>query len=346
MKKISVGIIGATGYTGIELLRLLLQHPHVDLKAIGSRKEAGIAVADIFPNMRGHTSLHFSHSDDMDVFYNCDVVFFATPHATAMHKARDLLAHRVKVIDLAADFRFKDPTVFETWYGQAHACPDLLADSVYGLPELHRDKIRTANIIGLPGCYPTAVQLGLAPVLKAELIDAFSLIADCKSGISGAGRKAEIGLLAAENNGNFRAYGLGGHRHHPEIVQGLRLMSNKDTHIHFVPHLLPSIRGIHATLYARILPDAKQANFQQLYENFYSNEPFVDVMPPGSHPETRSVQGTNGVKIALHQQEDLLIILVVEDNLIKGAAGQGIQCMNILFNFDETTGLRSIACLP
>lgn len=347
MKKINVGIIGATGYTGSELLRLLLNHPHAQVTAVGSRKEAGLAIAEFFPHLRKHTDLKFVDSSKLDAFYDCDVVFFATPHGAAMQATPELLANGCKVIDLAADFRLKDVAVFEKWYGMAHTCPEVLKDAVYGLVEINREKIRHANVIGLPGCYPTAVQLGLAPVLKAELIAAKSIIADCKSGISGAGRKAEVELLSAENQTNFRAYGLKGHRHQPEILQGLcDIVRHDEVDLHFVPHLLPNIRGIHATIYARILPEAQDADFQQLYEHFYANEPFIDVMPAGSHPETRSVAGTNQVRIAVHKQNDLLIILVVEDNLVKGAAGQGVQCMNLMFNFAETDGLNLIALVP
>jgi N-acetyl-gamma-glutamyl-phosphate reductase len=347
MKKIRVGIIGATGYTGSELLRLLLRHPYVDLKAVGSRKEAGTPVADLFPHLRKHTTLKFIDSTDLQAFYECDVVFFATPHGAAMKAAPELRQAGCKIIDLAADFRIRDTEVFKKWYGMDHTCPDILAEAVYGLAEINREKIKHADVIGLAGCYPTAVQLGLAPVLQAELIDAKSIIADCKSGISGAGRKAEIELLSAENQTNFRAYALKGHRHQPEILQGLcDIVRHDEVHLHFVPHLVPNIRGIHATIYARIAPEAKAADFQQLYEHFYANEPFVDVLPAGSHPETRSVAGTNQVCIAVHQQGDLLIILVVEDNLVKGAAGQGVQCMNLMFNCPETAGLELIALVP
>lgn len=346
-KRIEVGIIGATGYTGSELLRLLLKHPNVEVTVVGSRSEAGMPVSQLFTNLRGHTDLAFVDSSNLENFKTCDVVFFATPHATAMHAVPTLLEFGCKVIDLSADFRLKDAQTFKAWYGHEHACPDLLEEAVYGLVEINRDLIAGARLIALPGCYPTSVQLALAPVLKAELIEADTLIADCKSGISGAGRKADVSLLMSESADNFRAYSLQGHRHQPEILQGLKMMSKlDDVNINFIPHLLPIIRGIHSTVYARILPEARGANFQQLYENFYKNDVFVDVMPYPSHPETRSVKGTNMLRLAIHQQGDLLIILAVEDNLVKGAAGQGVQCLNCMFNLPEQTGLDLIALVP
>ena len=346
-RKINVGIVGGTGYTGSELLRLLLSHPQVDIQAITSRSESGIPIAKIFPNLIGRSDLCFSEPNDT-IFDGCDVVFFATPHGVAMNQAQSLLNKNIKIIDLAADFRLKDINVFKQWYGIEHICPEILDKAVYGLPEINREKIRQAKVIGLPGCYPTSVQLGLAPVLRAGLIDTKTLIADCKSGVSGAGRKAEINSLMAEAADNFKAYGVAnGHRHQPEILQGLcDIAKHSDININFIPHLVPMIRGIHSTLYARILPDAMSANFQQLYENFYIAEPFIDILPSGSHPETRNVKASNKMQIAVHKQGDLLIILVVEDNLVKGAAGQGVQCLNIMFDLPETLGLEQIAIMP
>lgn len=346
---IKVGIVGGTGYTGVELLRLLVSHPEVDIRAITSRKEDGLPVADMFPSLRGHVGLRFSAPDKADLT-QCDVVFFATPHGVAMAQAPALLAAGVKVIDLAADFRLQDPATFATWYGMPHTCTDLLAEAVYGLPEINRDAIRTARLIGLPGCYPTSMQLGFAPLLAgpAALVAEGSLIADCKSGVSGAGRKAEVGSLMAEAGDNFKAYGVKGHRHLPETVQGLQAIAGRPVGLTFVPHLVPMIRGIHSTLYATILPHARQTDFQALYARYYADERFVDVMPPGSHPETRSVRGSNMLRIAVHRPNDgdLLVILVVEDNLVKGAAGQGVQCMNLMFGLAEDSGLRHVPLLP
>lgn len=346
---IKVGIVGGTGYTGVELLRILAAHPEVELAAITSRKEDGLPVADMFPSLRGHVSLAFS-SPDKAKLTECDVVFFATPHGVAMAQAPELLAAGVKVIDLAADFRLKDTAEFEKWYGMPHSCPDLLAEAVYGLPEVNRAAITQARLIGLPGCYPTSMQLGFAPLLAQgkPLVNEAALIADCKSGVSGAGRKAEISTLLAEAADNFKAYGVKGHRHLPETVQGLQAIASRPVGLTFVPHLVPMIRGIHSTLYATILPEARDTDFQALYENHFKGERFVDVLPAGSHPETRSVRASNMLRVAVHRPGggDLLVILVVEDNLVKGAAGQGVQCMNIMFGLEEKTGLAHVPVLP
>ncbi len=346
---IKVGIVGGTGYTGVELLRILAAHPDVELTAITSRKEDGMPVADMFPSLRGHVSLAFSAPEKARLD-QCDVVFFATPHGVAMAQARELLAAGVKVIDLAADFRIKDTAEFEKWYGMSHTCPDILAEAVYGLPEVNRDAIRTARVIGLPGCYPTSMQLGFKPLLSQgkPLVQEASLIADCKSGVSGAGRKAEVHALLAEAADNFKAYAVKGHRHLPETVQGLQAIAGRKVGLTFVPHLVPMIRGIHSTLYATLLPEARDTDFQSLYEQHYANDPFVDVLPAGSHPETRSVRASNMLRIAVHRPGggDLLVILVVEDNLVKGASGQGVQCMNLMFGLDEATGLRHVPILP
>ncbi|MEA5097765.1 MAG: N-acetyl-gamma-glutamyl-phosphate reductase [Burkholderiaceae bacterium] len=347
---IKVGIVGGTGYTGVELLRLLAAHPQVQLTSITSRKEDGMPVAEMFPSLRNRVMLAYSTPEKAHL-NECDVVFFATPHGVAMSQARELLAAGVKIIDLAADFRLKDTAAFKQWYGMEHACPDILAEAVYGLPEVNRDAIKQARVIGLPGCYPTSVQLGLAPLLTQgkPLVNESALISDSKSGTSGAGRKAAIGSLLAEASDNFHAYGVKGHRHLPEIVQGLEaLTGGRKVGLTFVPHLVPMIRGIHSTLYASILPEARDVDFQALYENHYRGAAFVDVMPAGSHPETRSVRASNILRIAVHRPfgGDTLVILVVEDNLVKGAAGQGVQCMNLMFGLDEVAGLQHIPVIP
>src|SRR5690606_14839905 len=285
--RIKAGIVGGTGYTGVELLRLLSQHPNVDLVAITSRKEDGLRVDDMYPSLRGHVDLAFSHPDKAPLT-GCDVVFFATPHGVAMAQAPELLQAGVKIIDLAADFRLQDTAAFEQWYKMPHACPEILAEAVYGLPELHREAIKKARVIGNPGCYPTTVALGLAPLLGdgRQLVDATTLIADCKSGVTGAGRKAEIGLLFSEASDSFKAYSVAGHRHHPEIVAQLQALLGTSVGLTFVPHLTPLIRGMHSTIYARIAPEARDTDFQALFEARYADEPFVDVMPAGSTPET------------------------------------------------------------
>lgn len=349
---IKVGIVGGTGYTGVELLRLLAQHPEAQVVAITSRKEAGMPVADMYPSLRGRVDLAFVTPDEARLT-ECDVVFFATPHGVAMSQARQLLAAGVKIIDLAADFRLKNVSEFERWYGMPHACPDILAEAVYGLPELNREAIRRARVIGNPGCYPTSVQLGFAPLLRTPgLVEAAHLIANCASGVSGAGRKAEVHTLLAEASDNFKAYGVKGHRHGPEINQQLRQIAgvpagSPEVNCLFVPHLIPAIRGIHSTLYARLTPQGQAADLQGLFEEFYRNEPFVDVMPPGSAPETRSVRASNFVRIAVHKpMPDLAMVLVVEDNLTKGASGQAVQCMNLMFGLKETAGLLQVPVLP
>jgi N-acetyl-gamma-glutamyl-phosphate reductase len=343
-KTIKVGIVGGTGYTGVELLRLLVQHPHCALQAITSRKEAGMPVAEMFPNLRGRVDLRFSEPAAAGLD-RCDVVFFATPNGVAMQEARALVDAGVKVIDLAADFRIRDVAVWEQYYRMKHACPELVAEAVYALPEINRDEIRKARVIANPGCYPTAVQLGFLPLVEAGCIDLGHLIADAKSGVSGAGRKAETHILHAEASDNFKAYGVPGHRHHPEIVQGLTRAAGRPVGLVFVPHLTPMIRGIHATLYARL---TRAVDLQALYEKRYAGESFVDVMPAGSHPETRSVRGANHCRIAVHQPQggDTVVVLSVIDNLVKGAAGQAVQNMNLLFGLAEDTGLTQVALLP
>lgn len=348
---ISVGIVGGTGYTGVELLRLLLRHPEVQVTVLTSRTEAGRRVDDMFPSLRGHTDLCYSDLNIEDL-KQCDVVFFATPHGVAMKHAADLVAANTKVVDLAADFRLQDLAQFEKWYGMEHACPDILKDSVYGLSELNREQIKTAQVIGNPGCYPTTVQLGLAPLLKSAetLIKPESIIIDAKSGVSGAGRKASLGMIYSENADNFKAYGVAGHRHHPEIVEALENISGqKDVfnHIVFVPHLVPMIRGMLSTMYIDLTDAGDATDVQALYEQFYAQEQFVDVMPAGSSPETRSVRGANQLRIALYKpQPKKLVVLVAQDNLVKGAAGQAVQNMNLMFGFAEQAGLEVIGLLP
>jgi N-acetyl-gamma-glutamyl-phosphate reductase len=344
---IKVGIVGGTGYTGVELLRMLAVHPDVELTAITSRKEDGLPVADMFPSLRGRVHLAFSAPDKVDLS-ECDVVFFATPHGVAMAQAPALLAAGVKVIDLAADFRLKDQSTFEQWYKIPHTCPELLEQAVYGLPELNRDAVKGARLIANPGCYPTTMQLGYYPLLKVGVIDAASLIADAKSGVSGAGRKAEIGTLFSESSDNFKAYGVSGHRHTPETVAQLQRFTEQKVGLVFTPHLVPMIRGMHSTLYARLTKDIDNAALQALFEEQYKDAPFVDVMPFGSHPETRSTRGSNMLRLALHRPDNgnTVIVLVVQDNLVKGASGQAIQCMNLMFGLEESTGLQQIALLP
>lgn len=341
---IKVGIVGGTGYTGVELLRLLVTHPEVAIEVITSRSEAGMPVSDLFPNLRGHLDLAFCEPD-VDQLAACDVVFFATPHTVAMASVPELMQRGTRIIDLSADFRLKDIQLWQQWYNTPHTCPEYAAHAIYGLPELNRHAIREAQLVAVAGCYPTAVQLGFYPLLEAGLIDPMQLIADAKSGTSGAGRKAAIGTLLTESADSMKAYAVSGHRHLPEIRQTLMQMAGQTVGLTFVPHLSPMIRGIHATLYGRL---TTQQDLQQLFESHYADEPFVDVMPAGSHPETRSVRGANTCRIAVHQPEggDTVVVLSVIDNLVKGASGQAIQTMNIMFGFAETAGLNHIAALP
>lgn len=342
---ISVGIVGGTGYTGAELLRLLAQHPSAKVAVLTSRKESGQRADEVFPQLRGHCDLRFS-APDVDALRGCDAVFFATPHGTAMEMAPVLLEAGVKVIDLSADFRLRDPVIFRHWYGIEHGAPDLLEEAVYGLPERYRTEIQSARLVANPGCYPTAVQLALIPLLSGDYIHRDGIIADCKSGVSGAGREAKIGSLFCEASDSFKAYGVPGHRHWPEIAQGLTFIAGAPVGLTFVPHLLPLIRGIHATVYARLLKP--KGDLQALFEAHYADEPFVDVMPAGSHPETRSVRASNTCRIAVHlaPDEQTVVLLSVIDNLVKGAAGQAIQNLNLMFGFEEHAGLDAPPVSP
>ena len=345
---IKAGIVGGTGYTGVELLRLLAQHPQVEIAAITSRKEAGTPVSTIFPSLRGRVALAFSEPERSPL-RQCDVVFFATPNGVAMGEARVLVDAGVRVIDLSADFRIKDVLEWERWYRLKHAAPELVAEAVYGLCEVNRAAIRAARLVANPGCYPTSVQLGFLPLVEAGAVDLDHLIADAKSGVSGAGRKTDQHLLFSEASDNFAAYGVMGHRHWPEIRQGLSQIAGRDIGLIFTPHLAPMIRGIHATLYARV---TRELNFQTLFEQRYAAEPFVDVMPAGSYPDTRSVRAANVCRIAVHRpsesarRADTLVVLSVIDNLVKGASGQAVQNMNIMFGLPESAGLGQVPVVP
>ena len=343
---INVGIVGGTGYTGVELLRLLSQHPDVSVEAITSRSESGVKVADMYPNLRGHYDQLTFREPNAEQLGAMDAVFFATPHGVAHALAGELLEKSTRVIDLSADFRLRDADEWSQWYGQPHGAPELLGEAVYGLPEMHRDAIRQARLIAVPGCYPTAVQLGYLPLLEAGLINPEQLIADCKSGVTGAGRGAKVPSLLAEASESMKAYGAGGHRHLPEIRQGLGDIHGQAVKLTFVPHLTPMIRGIHATLYGQLNADPQ--DLQVLFEQRYANEPFVDVMPAGSHPETRSVKGINTCRLAVHRpgNADTVVVLSVIDNLVKGASGQAIQNLNLMFGLPETRGLEAPALMP
>jgi len=344
-QRLNVGIVGGTGYTGVELLRLLVGHPDAEIQAITSRAESGIRVDELFPSLRGRLDLAFCAPDEARL-EQCDVVFFATPHCVAMNAVKPLLEAGVRVIDLSADFRLRDASAWQRWYGHAHAAPELLGEAVYGLPERHRDAIREARLVAAPGCYPTAVQLGFIPLLEAGIVEPASLVASAMSGVSGAGRQAQVDNLLGECSDSLKAYAVPGHRHLPEIEQGLQRCSVEPVRLTFIPHLAPMIRGIHATLVARLREPG--IDLQELFERRYAAEPAVDVMPAGSHPQTRSVRGANICRIAVHrpQGRDTVVVLSVIDNLVKGAAGQAVQVMNIMFGLSEAAGLDNVPLSP
>jgi N-acetyl-gamma-glutamyl-phosphate reductase len=348
---IRAGIVGGTGYTGVELLRILALHAEVEVAVVTSRADAGVRVDAMYPSLRGYIDVDFS-PPDIENLAQCDVVFFATPNGAAMLLAEEMLARGIKVIDLSADFRLKDAKEWSHWYGMEHTCPHLIAEAVYGLPEVNREAIKQAKLIACPGCYPTAVQLGFLPLIENSLIDVNYLIADVKSGVSGAGRKAELATLMSETGESFKAYAASGHRHLPEIVQGLTLSTGQPVGLTFVPHLTPMIRGIHATLYGQLFEvngnEARLDDIQALYEQRYRDEVFVDVLPQGSHPDTRNVRGSNNCQISIHQPQgkQTIVVLSVIDNLVKGAAGQAVQNMNLMSGLKEDAGLQILALYP
>lgn len=346
---IRIGVVGATGYTGVELLRLLANRRDVSVEVVTSRERQGTRIDELFPSLRGHSDLEFA-APDSPALAACDVVFFATPHAVAMHSVPQLLDAGVRVIDLSADFRLQDVATWEHWYKTSHSCPQLIPEAVYGLPEINRQKIAGARLVAAPGCYPTATQLGFIPLLRAGLIDVSQLVADAKSGVSGAGRKAAIDYLVGEANESIKAYGVHGHRHGPEIEQGLNWFSEQPVNLTFMPHLTPMIRGILATLYAPVKAGVELTadSLQALYEQSYGAEPFVDVLPPGQFPATRNVKGANTCQISVNYlaYNNRVVVLSAIDNLVKGASGQAVQIMNIMFGLPEKTGLEGIALVP
>jgi len=342
---VRVGIVGGTGYTGVELLRLLASHPQIEVAVITSRGERGQRVADLFPNLRGHYDLAFSDPDTA-VLAACDIVFFATPHNVAMQMVPELLAAGARVVDLSADYRIRDAALWAAWYGEEHRSPQLLAEAVYGLPEVNRAAIATARLVACPGCYPTSVQLGFLPLLANNLVDLDTLVASSASGVSGAGRQAKLDNLLSETSGSFKAYGVGGHRHLPEIEQGLSVVAGSEVRLTFVPHLAPMVRGIHSTLFARLR--SAIGDLQGIFEEYYRDEPFVDVLPAGMWPQTRSVKGANQcqIAVAVPQQRDTVVVMAAIDNLVKGASGQAVQNMNIMLGLPEDAGLRQVGLLP
>ncbi len=344
MNRANIGIVGGTGYSGVELMRILAAHPRVDVSAITSRGNAGQRIDELFPSLRGQTDLVYAAPEDTSLV-DCDLVFFATPNGVAMNSMPELFKAGVRAVDFSADFRIEDAVVWSQWYGMEHACSELLSESVYGLTEVNRDAVREARIVANPGCYPTAIQLGFLPLLENRVVDCSRLVADAVSGVSGAGRGASVATLLCETADSVKAYAASGHRHQPEIVQGLQQFAGGPVDLTFVPHLAPMIRGIHATLHAELTQDV---DVQTLFEERFADEPFVDVMPVGSHPETRSVRGSNICRIAVHRpgKGKRVVVLVAEDNLVKGAAGQAVQNMNLMLGFEECAGLSMAPLVP
>ena len=341
---IKVGVIGAAGYTGAELLRLLVMHPKAELYVITSHSDKGRHCSEVLPTLRGHLDLVFSEHTAPEL-QECSVVFFATPTAVAMYHVADILQAGVRVIDLSADFRLQNAQQWADWYGQEHLASDLLESAIYGLPEMNREKIAKANLVANPGCYPTAIILGFLPVLELGLVNPEKLIADAKSGVSGAGRSVNTAHLFSECSETLRPYSVEGHRHLPEICQALDIVSERRVGLTFVPHLVPMVRGILASLYADIEREL-EADIHNIYVSRYAQEAFVDVLHSGLYPDTRSVRGSNFCRIAIHRQGSRLIVFSVIDNLVKGAAGQAIQNMNIMFGYPETMGLEFPALSP
>jgi len=341
--EISAAIIGASGYTGLELLRLLKNHPHVNITAITSRQFAGKAVAEIFPSLRGlYDELIFSNPENSSNI-EADVVFCCLPHGASMEIVSGFIKAGKKVIDLSADFRIKDVGVYEKWYGP-HTRPGLIGEAVYGLPEINRDSIKGAYLVANPGCYPTGATLAVAPALKAGLIDMEkTIIVDSKSGVSGAGRGLSEATTFVEVSGGFKAYKVGAHRHTPEIAQNLTGLVGEKAAVVFTPHLLPVARGILTTLYATLKEGLTTKELLALYEKTYGVEFFIRLLPEGEYPNINAVRGSNFCDIGLWSDPATgqMIAISAIDNLVKGASGQAVQNMNIVFGFDETTGLTA-----
>jgi len=343
-----VGIVGASGYTGVELARLLAGHPDIRLTVATSRQYAGKPLAEVFPNLRKRVDLLCENLSAEELVDRADFFFTAVPHKTAMDIVPRLLDAGKKVVDLSADFRIRDAAVYEAWY-QEHTSPHLLGEAVYGLPELYRAQVRTARLTANPGCYPTSVILAVTPLLRAGLIDPATLIIDSKSGTSGAGRAASVGTLFCEVTDGFRPYKVGGaHRHIPEIEQELSLAAGTPVTVSFTPHLLPISRGILSTIYATLTEAGRTADLQALYEQTYGNEPFVRVLPAGTVPATQHVRGSNccDLSSARDARTGRLIVMSAIDNIVKGASGQAVQNMNLMCGFPETAGLLGAPFFP
>ncbi|MFP6637443.1 MAG: N-acetyl-gamma-glutamyl-phosphate reductase [Nitrospinaceae bacterium] len=344
---VKVSIAGASGYTGLELIRLLVNHPDVELTVLTSETFQGQTIAEVFPSLNGVVDLKLRPLDE-SIANDCGVLFLALPHTTAMSKVPAYLKYDCKVIDLSADYRLKDPKAYTDWYSVTHTNPELLEQVVYGLPELHREAIQSAQFIANPGCYPTSVILALAPLLQTDWVDLDSIISDSKSGVSGAGRKPSLTTQYSEVNEGVNPYGLADHRHTPEMEQELSAVAGKPVRLTFSPHLMPMIRGMLSTIYINLNQTLTDEKLVEHYRNFYKDESFIRVLNPGKFASTRYVLSSNfcdiGLKVDSRNQR--LIITSAIDNLIKGASGQAIQNMNIMLGLDEKTGLMAPAIFP
>jgi N-acetyl-gamma-glutamyl-phosphate reductase len=343
-----VGIVGASGYTGLELLRLLLQHPEVKITVVTSEKYAGQRTSEVFPVLRDWVPLVYQKLCPEDITGECDLIFIALPHLSSMSIVPSFLKNNIRIIDLSADFRLKNPKIFIQWYGSIHACPEVLPEAVYGLPEIYRSKIKEARIVANPGCYPTSIILALAPLLKNDLLQDSFVIADAKSGISGAGRKMDLEYQFCEAHEATKVYQPTAHRHIPEMEQEVSSLAGREIQVSFTPHLVPMTRGILSTIYVRLKESCELQDIWEHYQHFYQNEPFIRVRPLGSLPNTHEVMGSNCCDIALFHDERSKIFKVVSiiDNLVKGASGQAIQNMNIMCAFSEKTGLDTLPLFP
>ncbi len=340
MAKIKVAILGASGYSGEELIRLLSRHENCDISIITSRQNVGIKIGEVFPRF-SNSELVFSAPDATEIAKKSDVAFLALPHGLASEFAVPLLEKGVKVIDLSADFRIKNTATYKKYYKEEHPAPSLLKDAVYGLPERYRDKIRNASLIACAGCYPTSILLALAPLLENKIVSTENIVINSMSGVSGAGRKVDLPFLFPECNESVRAYAVSGHRHLPEIEQELCAAANCEVRINFIPHLVPVNRGINSTIVASPSGKFSKENVESAYKNAYSKEKFVRMLPYGKQSDTKYVTMTNFCDIGFVYDEhtDKLIVTSCIDNLTKGASGQAVQCMNISFGFEETAGL-------
>jgi N-acetyl-gamma-glutamyl-phosphate reductase len=345
--KTKVGIIGATGYTGLELLRFLIHHPEVEITALTSQKYAGLEIGRVFPALMNQLQIKCEELSPERISERTDFIFTALPHKTAMETVPLFYRLGKKVVDLSADFRLKDPVIYERWY-QRHTAADLLSESVYGLPELHRDKIRSAKIVGNPGCYPTGALIGLIPLVKKGLISLEGIVVDSKSGVSGAGRDVVLESLFCEVNEGVKAYKIFAHRHTPEIEQELSQLAQKEIRVTFVPHLIPMDRGILSTLYVRLVRKLKTEELLNAFQDHYRGEPFIRIYPKGKLPNTKDVRGSNFCDIgaAVSEPDGRAVVVTAIDNLVKGASGEAVQNMNIMLGYPETMGLEVLPLVP